>query len=96
MSSSTSYGYERYLEEQRADAYLSLRKGLKTISPARIHDARQAVNQMTWKLNKLHLTREEYLEWKGFIDSLTHLFPQTDKADKSLIDKEFEAGLVIH
>ncbi len=77
MSSATDYGYDRRYAEQSAAAVLRLKKGVDGVSLNEAWRAAQAYDQMCWKINKLHLTKEEYDEWTGFIAALRPVFPTT-------------------
>lgn len=79
MGSSSSYGYDKYYEQQRADAVARLRKGVDSISDDQTWVAAQALDQMKWKLRKLHLTQDEYKEWSEFIDALSKILPEVRK-----------------
>lgn len=79
MGSSSSHGFSMYYDRQRADAVKRLQMGVDSISDEQTHAAAQALDQMKWKLNKLHLTRGEYLEWRGFIDTLSNVLPELPK-----------------
>jgi hypothetical protein len=79
MGSSSSYGYDKYYDRQRADAVERLRKGVDSISDDQTYAATQALDQMKWKLSKLHMTQEEYTEWRGFIDALSRVLPELRK-----------------
>lgn len=76
MSSSADYGYDRHFAAQSAEAVLRLKKGVDGVNPRTAWSAAQAFDQMSWKIQHLRLTREEYAEWNGFIESLRPLFPK--------------------
>jgi len=77
MGSSSSYGYDKHYAQQRAIAADRLWTGVNSISDDHAYVAALALDQMKWKLNKLHLTREEYDEWRGFIDALSRVLPES-------------------
>lgn len=75
MSSTSDYGYDRRYADQCAASVLRLKKGVDSLSLNDAWRAAQAYDQMCWKINKLHLTKEEYDEWMGFIAALRPVFP---------------------
>lgn len=79
MSSTFAYGQNNYYETQRANAAKRLRTGVDSISDDQIYAATQALDQMKWKINHLHLTQSEFAEWRGFIDALSKVLPEARK-----------------
>lgn len=75
----SSYGFDDHYEKQRTIAVDRLRTGVDSISSDQTYVAAQALDQMKWKINYLHLTQAQYNEWRGFIDALSKLLPEIRK-----------------